>query len=121
MKALETIILIVHLITCLILIATVLLQSGKTAGLSGAIAGGAETFFGKNKGRTLDKKLATLTKIMAIVFLITSISFSFILLREKNNSTNIDQDVAGQVENNVSDDEAADNTADTADTQTPAE
>ncbi len=49
-----TIVRIIHLILSLILIVVVLLQSGKAQGLSGAIAGGSETFFGKNKGRTID-------------------------------------------------------------------
>ena len=43
-------IVILHLIVAIALIAIVLMQSGKSAGLSGSIAGGAETFFGKNKG-----------------------------------------------------------------------
>lgn len=45
---------ILHLIFSISLIVIVLLQSGRRAGLSGSIAGGAETFFGKNKGRTID-------------------------------------------------------------------
>ena len=49
---LETIITIVHVVFSVVLIAVVLLQSGKTAGLSGSIAGGAETFFGKTIVRT---------------------------------------------------------------------
>ena len=49
-----TVVRVIHLILSLILIAVVLLQSGKAQGLSGAIAGGSETFFGKNKGRTID-------------------------------------------------------------------
>jgi preprotein translocase subunit SecG len=48
------------------LIAAVLLQSGKSAGLSGAIAGGAETFFGKKKG--VDQLLSKVTVVLAIVF-----------------------------------------------------
>ena len=62
-----------HIIFALSIIVIVLLQSGKSAGLSGAIAGGAETFFGKNKGRTIDAMLSRYTSIAAIAFLITSI------------------------------------------------
>jgi preprotein translocase subunit SecG len=62
---------IVYLLICLGLIATVLLQSGKSAGLSGSIAGGAETFFGKKKG--IDDKLARFTEILAVAFLAMSI------------------------------------------------
>lgn len=59
---------ILYLIVCLGLIGTVLLQSGKSAGLSGSIAGGAESLFGK-KGKSLDDKLAVYTKFLAMGFL----------------------------------------------------
>ena len=68
-----TVIRVIHLILSLILIAVVLLQSGKAQGLSGAIAGGSETFFGKNKGRTIDAILSKWTSVVAIAFLVTSI------------------------------------------------
>lgn len=64
---------IVHILLAVSLIVIVLLQSGKSAGLSGIIAGGAETFFGKSKGRTIDAMLSKYTKFAAIAFLITSI------------------------------------------------
>lgn len=70
---------IIHIVIAVVLIAIVLLQSGKQAGLSGSIAGGAETFFGKNKGRTLDSILSKLTSVAAIVFLITSLLLLFIV------------------------------------------
>ncbi len=70
---------IVHVILALVLIAVVLLQSGKTAGLSGSISGGAETFFGKNKARTMDGMLAKLTSVVAILFIVTSFVLSLIL------------------------------------------
>lgn len=78
---LEGILKVVHILFAVVIIAVVLLQSGKQAGLSGAIAGGAETFFGKNKGRTLDSKLSTLTAISAIGFLITSVVLQIIISR----------------------------------------
>ena len=68
-----TVVRIIHLILSLVLIAVVLLQSGKAQGLSGAIAGGSETFFGKNKGRTIDAMLSKWTSVVAIAFLVTSI------------------------------------------------
>lgn len=68
-----TVIRVIHLILSLILIAIVLLQSGKAQGLSGAIAGGSETFFGKNKGRTIDAILSKWTSVVAIAFLVTSV------------------------------------------------
>lgn len=57
---------VLQVIACVGLIATVLLQSGKSAGLSGAITGGAETFFGK-KG--MDDKFATWSKVFAVAFM----------------------------------------------------
>lgn len=63
----EVFLTIVYLIVCLGLIGTVLLQSGKSAGLSGSIAGGAESIFGKKKG--LDDKLSRYTQILALTFL----------------------------------------------------
>lgn len=68
-----------HIVVAIALIVIVLLQSGKQAGLSGSIAGGAETFFGKNKGRTLDAILSRWTSVGAIVFIITSLVLSFFL------------------------------------------
>jgi preprotein translocase subunit SecG len=61
------------------MVVIVLLQSAKSAGLSGSIAGGAETFFGKNKGRTLDALLSKYTTVVAIAFLVTSIVLVLIL------------------------------------------
>ena len=59
---------VILLVFALFLIVSVLMQHGKAKNISGAIAGGAETFFGKTKGSTLDKKLSKLTTIVAIVF-----------------------------------------------------
>ena len=69
---------ILHIIIALILVVVVLFQSGKDAGLSGSIAGGSETFFGKNKGRTLDAILEKWTSVVAVLFLITSVALFFI-------------------------------------------
>ena len=55
------------MISSLVLIATILLQPGEKSGL-GSIAGGAETFFGKNKARSFEGKLALATKVSAGVF-----------------------------------------------------
>jgi preprotein translocase subunit SecG len=57
----------VQMLVSLGLVVTVLLQSGKSAGLSGSIAGGAETFFGK--GKSLDEKLSRITRWLAGAFL----------------------------------------------------
>lgn len=73
MAVVEVIVNILHILFCLSIIVIVLLQSGKQAGLSGSIAGGAETFFGKNRGRTIDAILSKYTAFAAIAFLVTSI------------------------------------------------
>jgi preprotein translocase subunit SecG len=73
MNAAMLILSIIMVILALFLIAVVLLQSGKTAGLSGAIAGGADTFLSKNKAKTWDSKLAKATKWVAIAFLVLSL------------------------------------------------
>jgi len=62
---------IIQVLVCIGLISTVLLQSGKSAGLSGTIAGGAETFFGKKKG--LDELFGKLTKILAGTFFVLTL------------------------------------------------
>jgi len=67
---------IIQVIISLGLIATVLLQSGRSAGISGAIAGGAETFFGKKKG--LDELLSKITTVLAALFLIVTLVLSII-------------------------------------------
>lgn len=72
---------IFHIIFTLSIIIIVLLQSGKSAGLSGSIAGGAETFFGKNKGRTIDALLSKYTAFAAIAFLVTSIVLQILMNR----------------------------------------
>lgn len=72
MGILTWIIAVIHIICAISIIIIVLLQSGKSAGM-GAIAGGAETFFGKNKGRTIDALLGKYTAFAAITFLVTSL------------------------------------------------
>lgn len=81
MGALQVIVTIFHIIFCISIIIIVLLQHGKQAGLSGAIAGGAETFFGKNKGRTIDAMLSKYTAVAAVLFIITSIVLYQMIMR----------------------------------------
>ena len=64
---------IIQLLCGLVLIAVVMLQSGKSAGLSGAIAGGVDTFLSKNKAKTVDAKLAKMTQWVAIVFMVLTL------------------------------------------------
>jgi preprotein translocase subunit SecG len=70
-----------HILFAISIIVIVLLQSGKQAGLSGSIAGGAETFFGKNKGRTIDALLSKYTAFAAIAFLVTSLILELLINR----------------------------------------
>ena len=71
-----TTLIVIHVIISNVLIVTVLMQHGKQQGLSGAIAGGAETFFGKNKGRTIDAILKKVTAVVAILFVASSIALA---------------------------------------------
>ena len=70
MPTVKLVLTIVQVLTALFLITVVLLQSGKSAGLSGAIAGGVDTFLSKNKAKGWDAKLARWTKYVAILFMI---------------------------------------------------
>lgn len=69
---------IIQVICGLAVIAVVMLQSGKSAGLSGAIAGGADTFLSKNKAKSLDAKLARWTKWVAILWIIITLVLSLV-------------------------------------------
>jgi len=69
---------VVLVIVSLGLIAMVMLQSGKSAGLSGAIAGGADTFLAKNKAKSLDAKLAKMTKWVAIAWVLITLALCII-------------------------------------------
>lgn len=76
----EIILGIVLILLSVAIIVLVLLQESKSAGLSGAIAGGAETFFGKNKSRTMESKLVFITKIIAISFFVLALVATLLLL-----------------------------------------
>lgn len=68
------------LILSIIIIAVVLLQQGRRAGITGAISGGADTFLSKNKARTVDASLARWTKYIAIGFFVLVIVANVIAL-----------------------------------------
>lgn len=78
MSAFKTIITILQLLSGLSLSVIILMQSGKSAGLSGAIAGGAENFFAKGKAKTWDEKLAKMTKWFALAFMLLSLLLNLI-------------------------------------------
>jgi len=73
---------IIHVVISVILILVVLMQQAKQQGLSGAIGGGAETFYGKNKGRTLDALLNKITTVVAILFVISAIALTIVSVNE---------------------------------------
>ena len=72
----------VLIISSIIIVVSVMLQQSQQQGLSGAISGGSDTFFDKNKGRTIESKLANITKIFAIIFfvvaLVAVVGFAFV-------------------------------------------
>ena len=72
MAALKIVIQILFILICIALTVLVLMQEGKSAGL-GAISGAAETYWGKNKGRSMEGKLVKITKYLAIGCMLFSI------------------------------------------------
>ena len=72
MEALRVIVTVLYVLICIALIVVVIMQEGKSAGL-GAISGMAETYWGKNKGRSIEGKLEFATKILAVLFIVISL------------------------------------------------
>ena len=67
------ILLILYIIDCIALTVVVLMQEGKQAGLTGAISGAAESYWGKDKGRSMEGGLVLATRIMAVLFVVFSL------------------------------------------------
>ena len=78
MSALTIVLTVIQVLCGIALTVIVLFQSGKSAGLSGAIAGGADTFLSKGKAKTLDAKLAKATKWVALAFVILTLALNLI-------------------------------------------
>ena len=78
MNAVTIIFTVLQVLSGLAVTVIVLMQSGKSAGLSGAISGGAETFMSKGKAKTWDAKLAKLTPIFALVFVVLTFILNII-------------------------------------------
>lgn len=72
MGALRIVLTVIFIIVCIALVVLVLMQEGKSAGL-GAISGAAETYWGKNKGRSMEGQLVKITKILAVSFIVLAI------------------------------------------------
>lgn len=73
MAVIRTILTIVYILICVALVVIVLMQEGKQAGLSGSISGAAETYWGKNKGRSIEGALEKSTRFLAIGFIVLSV------------------------------------------------
>lgn len=78
MAPIKLVLTILQVLSGLVVTAVVLMQSGKSAGLSGAIAGGAETFMSKGKAKTFDAKLAKATKWVALAFVILTLVLNLV-------------------------------------------
>ena len=78
MGVFEIILVVLEVIASLALILIVLFQSGKESGLSGALAGGSETYLSKNKMGGLDKKLAASTKWVALAWVLLTLVLSLV-------------------------------------------
>ena len=74
----EIVLIVLEAIASLAMIVVVLLQSGKKAGLSGAIAGGSDTYMSKSKNGNLDQMLANSTKWIALVWVILTLALSLV-------------------------------------------
>ncbi len=71
MAVLKMVLTIAFIVICVFLTVIILLQEGKSAGL-GAISGAADTYWGKNKGRSMEGILVTLTKVAVVLFIVIS-------------------------------------------------
>lgn len=72
MEALRIVLTIIYIIICIALVILVLMQEGKSAGL-GAVSGAAETYWGKNKGRSMEGKLVKISTGLAVGFMLLAI------------------------------------------------
>ena len=72
-----TVLKILFILVCIALVVLVLLQEGKSAGL-GTIAGAAETYWGKNKGRSMEGTLLKITRWLVVAFLLISIALNIL-------------------------------------------
>ena len=82
MGALEIVVGALVILVSLFIIVVVLFQQGHRAGINGAISGGADTFLSKNKARTADATLASITKYIAVAFFVLALVANFIALNK---------------------------------------
>ena len=94
MTGLSIVLDIVLILISLVLIVSVLMQQGQRQGL-GAISGGAETFFGKGKAKGLEAKLAKLTKLAAVCFIVLAIAATIVVSHNSTSPiTSVDDAIA---------------------------
>lgn len=108
MDGLNALVLVIEIVLCLFalfMIAVVLLQSGKSAGLSGDIAGGAEAFLGKSKAKSYEGTLKKLTKVAAIGIMVLAIGLVIIqvYVMPNNNETVVPEATPAVEETDVTD------------------
>jgi preprotein translocase subunit SecG len=72
MSVIRIILTVLFIIDCIGLTVIVLMQEGKSAGL-GAISGAAESYWGKNKGRSMEGTLVKITRVMAVLFMVLAV------------------------------------------------
>ena len=84
---------ILQVLAGLAVTAIVLAQSGKSAGLSGSISGGAETFLSKGKAKTLDAKLAKMTKWFALAFVVLTLVLNLMAKSGEANDAGSDEGI----------------------------
>lgn len=82
MNAWEIILGILMILVSIVIIAIILLQQGHRSGVNGVISGGADTFLSKNKARTVNAKLASITKYVAIAFFVLALIANVISLNK---------------------------------------
>ena len=73
MQVIRLIVTLIYVAVCIGLVVIVLMQEGKSAGLTGAINGVADTYWGKNKGRSMEGAMNKITKYLALVFIVISV------------------------------------------------
>lgn len=79
MEVVKYVLTVIEVLAALFLIAVVLLQTGKSAGVAGAVGGGVDSFLSKNKAKTWDARLARWTKWVAIVFMVLTLVLVMVL------------------------------------------
>ena len=121
MTALSIVLDIVLILISLVLIVSVLMQQGQRQGL-GAISGGAETFFGKGKAKGLDAKLAKITKIAAVAFIVLAIAATIVVSHNNTTAVTSVDDAVDAVEEAVDEaEDAAEETGEELTEEEPAE